>query len=138
MKRVIFILLFIIISGITLSSANFIKVFNCPSFNVYLKQEFKNNNLIVTGKIENLYYIPLIDIIGYVDGISDNKVIEKRKFYIPYIGEWQDVDSKKTFKVVFKKGKNIKKLKFTINFNYASWKESMDNYEYFTVKVLNK
>ncbi len=138
MKRIILVLFYIILFCIPLFSDNFVKVYNCPSFNFYLSQKFKGNNLVITGKIENLYYVPLIDIIGYVDGIKDNQVIEKRKFYIPYIGEWQDVDSKKTFKIVFKKGKSIKKLKFTINFNYASWKESMDNYEYFTVKVSNK
>ena len=113
-------------------------VYNCPSFNVYVSQHFKGEKLIIDGKIENLYYVPLIDIIGYVDGISHNRIIEKKEFYIGYIGEWQDVDSAKSFEIVFQKGDKIKKLKFTINYNYASWKESVNNYEYFTLKVLNR
>ena len=137
-KRLLFIIFLTFSICSTLFSKKMPLVYNCPNFNVYLEQKLKGNELILNGIIENLYYVALMDVSGEIDGISNGKIIEKRNFYIPLIGEWQDVDSRKSFKVIFKHGKEIKTLKFTINFNYASWKEGMDNYEYFNVKVQNR
>ncbi len=134
-KKFFFFIFFIFTFPHLIFCSNFHLVYNSPNFNIYISKKYKNGELLINGKIENLYYVPIIDITGYVEAISNKKIIEKKEFFISYLGQWEDQDSKKDFKIIFSNGAKIQELKFTINFSYASWKESSNNYEYFTIKL---
>ena len=135
MSRFIYLITFLLLFKCLLYGKALSLVYNSPNFNVYILKQIKNGKLIIEGTIENLYYVPLIDITGYVDALCGKHVVEKKRFYIGYIGEWGDVDSKKNFTLSFSKAYCLDKLKFTINFEYGAWKESTNNYEYFIVKI---